>query len=70
MLWKAKISHTLPCIQLCEPKCNTYDNQYGLEVSFEAYQSIFGLLYDTDNISDQIPSTMATGLNKIGIYSE
>jgi len=52
------------------PKWNTYDNQYGLEVSIEAYQSIFGLLYDTGNISDSIPSTVATGLNKIGTYSE
>lgn len=39
-------SHILPYRQLCVPKCNTYDNQYGLEVSYEAYQSIFGLLYE------------------------
>jgi len=45
-------SHTLPYIQLYVPKCNTYDNQYGLEVSIEAYQSIFGLLHDTGDISD------------------
>jgi hypothetical protein len=45
-------SHTLPYTQLRMPKCNTYDNQYGLEFSFEVYQSTFGLLYDTGNISD------------------
>lgn len=39
-------SHILPYTQLSMPKCNTCDNnQYGLEVSYEVYQSIFGLLY-------------------------